>query len=73
MDAAGSVRRRGHLPQGRTSSLTPARLLGSLAEVPEDEPVAAAGKVAGMRPAVLRRLLRLAAQPGVARLLDRLG
>lgn len=52
---------------------TAARLLGTLAEIPEDELVSAAHKVADMRPPVLRRLLRLAAQPGVARLLDRLG
>jgi DNA-binding transcriptional regulator GbsR (MarR family) len=57
----------------RLDDATAARLLSSLAEVPEDELVAAAGRVAGMRPVVLRRLLRLAAQPGVARLLDRLG
>jgi DNA-binding transcriptional regulator GbsR (MarR family) len=57
----------------RLDDATVARLLASLAEVPEDELVAAAGRVAGMRPAVLRRLLHLAAQPGVARLLDRLG
>jgi DNA-binding transcriptional regulator GbsR (MarR family) len=57
----------------RLDDETAARLLGSLAEIPENELVAAANKVAGMRPSVLRRLLRLAAQPGVARLLDRLG
>lgn len=57
----------------RLDDETAARLLGSLAEIPQDELVAAADKVAGMRPSVLRRLLRLAAQPGVARLLDRLG
>jgi DNA-binding transcriptional regulator GbsR (MarR family) len=57
----------------RLDGATTARLLGSLAEIPEAELVAAADKVAGMRPSVLRRLLRLAAQPGVARLLDRLG
>jgi hypothetical protein len=45
---------------------------GLAALTPEDELVAAADKVAGMRPTVLRRLLRLAARPGVARLLDRL-
>ncbi len=57
----------------RLDDETAARLLGSFADIPEDELVAAADKVAGMRPTVLRRLLRLAAQPGVARLLDRLG
>ncbi len=57
----------------RLDDETAARLLGSLAEVSEDELAAAADKVAGMRPAVLRRLLRLAAHPGVARLLVRLG
>lgn len=50
-----------------------ARLLESLGAVPEDELAAAADRVAAMRPGILRRLLRLAAQPGVARLLDRLG
>jgi DNA-binding transcriptional regulator GbsR (MarR family) len=52
---------------------TVARLLATLSEVPGDELAAAAGSVARMRPAVLRRLLRLAAQPGVARVLERLG
>lgn len=52
---------------------TARRLLASLAAVPEDELVAGATRVATMRPEVLRRLLRLAAQPGVAKLLDRLG
>jgi DNA-binding transcriptional regulator GbsR (MarR family) len=70
-DAAAIGRLAGVL--ARLDDETVARLLASLAEVPEDELVAAAGRVAGMRPAVLRRLLRLAAQPGVARLLDRLG
>ncbi len=50
-----------------------ARLLASIAEVPPDELAAAASRVASMRPAVLRRLLGLAARPGVAKLLDRLG
>lgn len=52
---------------------TVASLLAALADVPEGELVTAAGRVAAMRPTALRRLLRLAAQPGIARLLDRLG
>ena len=52
---------------------TVARLLASLAEVPGEELAAATGSVARMRPTVLRRLLRLASQPGVARVLERLG
>jgi DNA-binding transcriptional regulator GbsR (MarR family) len=50
-----------------------ASLLAALAEVPDDELAAAADRVARLRPVVLRRLLRLAVQPGVSRLLDRLG
>lgn len=57
----------------RLDDETGARLLSSLAEIPEDELAAAARRVARMRPSVLRRLLQLAAQPGVGRLLDRLG
>ena len=49
-----------------------ARLLANLGAVPQTELAAAAGRVATMRPSVLRGLLRLAAQPGVARILDRL-
>lgn len=57
----------------RLDEATVGRLLASLAAVPSDELVTGAQRVATMRPEVLRRLLRLAAQPGVARLLDRLG
>jgi DNA-binding transcriptional regulator GbsR (MarR family) len=57
----------------RLDQETVGRLLASLAEVPGDELAAAAGSVARMRPAVLRRLLRLASQPGVSRVLERLG
>lgn len=70
-DAAAIGRLAGVL--ARLDDATVARLLASLAAVPENELVAAAGSVARMRPAVLRRLLGLAAKPGVARLLDRLG
>ena len=65
----------GHLMEllARLDQATVARLLASLAEVPGEELATAAGSVSRMRPAVLRRLLRLASQPGVARLLDRLG
>jgi hypothetical protein len=58
---------------GRLEPETVARLLSSLSEVPGEELAAAAGSVSRMRPSVLRRLLRLASQPGVARVLDRLG
>ncbi len=57
----------------RLDDATVQRLLASLAAVPADELALAARRVASMRPQVLRRLLRLAGQPGVARLLDRLG
>jgi DNA-binding transcriptional regulator GbsR (MarR family) len=57
----------------RLEPATVAKLLSSLSEVPGEELAAAAGSVARMRPSVLRRLLRLAAQPGVARVLERLG
>jgi hypothetical protein len=57
----------------RLDAETVAKLLASLAEVPVDELAAAAGSVARMRPSILRRLLRLASQPGVARVLERLG
>jgi DNA-binding transcriptional regulator GbsR (MarR family) len=65
----------GHLLEllARLDPETVRRLLASLGEVPGEELAAAAGSVARMRPAVLRRLLRLAAQPGVARVLERLG
>jgi DNA-binding transcriptional regulator GbsR (MarR family) len=45
------------------------RLLTALAAMPEDDLVEAAKSLAGMRPAVLRSLLALARQPGLARLL----
>jgi DNA-binding transcriptional regulator GbsR (MarR family)/HAMP domain-containing protein len=64
----------GHLV-GVLADLEPAKvtgLLGVLSEVPRDELVAAAERIAGMRPEVIRRLVRLAARPGVAGLLDRL-
>ena len=65
----------GHLMAllARLEPETVATLLSSLSEVPGEELAAAAGSVARMRPSVLRRLLRLAAQPGVARVLERLG
>jgi DNA-binding transcriptional regulator GbsR (MarR family) len=65
----------GHLMAllARLEPETVAKLLASLSEVPGEELAAAAGSVSRMKPAVLRRLLRLAAQPGVARMLERLG
>lgn len=57
----------------RLDDATVERLLASLTGVPEQDLAVAARRIATMRPAVLQRLLRLAGQPGVARLLDRLG
>ncbi|HEX2194522.1 MAG TPA: hypothetical protein VHK63_06150 [Candidatus Limnocylindria bacterium] len=45
------------------------RLLRAAVELPQDELVAAASAVAGMRPGVLKRLLGLATNPSLARLL----
>jgi DNA-binding transcriptional regulator GbsR (MarR family) len=49
-----------------------AALLDSLAALPEDDLVDAGRRVGSMKPGVLRRLVRLASQPGIARMLDRL-
>ncbi len=57
----------------RLDDATLARLLASLAAVPEDDLAVAARRMASMRPSALRRLLQLAGQPGVTRLLDRFG
>jgi DNA-binding transcriptional regulator GbsR (MarR family) len=70
-DAATLARLFGVL--GRLDDTTLRSLFGALAAVPSEELATAATRVATMRPAVLRRLLRLAGQPGVARLLDRFG
>jgi hypothetical protein len=47
------------------------RLLAALAAVPEDELAKAATDLASMRPQMLRRLIQLAAHPGVAAFLGR--
>lgn len=57
---------------GRLDDATLRSLVGTFAAVPEEELAAAAERLAAMRPEVLRRLLRLAGQPGVARLLNRI-
>lgn len=57
----------------RLDDATVARLLAALAAVPEDDLARAATHMATMRAPVLRRLLRVAAQPGVARMLARIG
>ena len=49
------------------------RLLASLGLAPPEEVAGAAERIARMRPSTVRRLLRLAARPGIAGLLDRLG
>jgi serine/threonine-protein kinase HipA len=57
----------------RLDEPTVRRLLDVLAGVPEDELAASARNVARMRPAALRRLLRLAGRPELGRLLGRGG
>ena len=54
---------------GRLDDATLDRLLAALAEVPEGELARSATVLAQMRPALLRRFIGLAAQPGLARLL----
>jgi DNA-binding transcriptional regulator GbsR (MarR family) len=49
------------------------RMLSVLAEIPEEELATAAVRISSMRPSLLRRLVRLASNPGLARLLDRFG
>lgn len=57
----------------RLDDATLERLLAAFAAVPEDDLAKAAERVASMRSPLLRRLLRLAGQPGIGRLLDRIG
>lgn len=54
---------------GRLDDSTLERLLSALAAMPKNELATAATSLARMRPSLLRRLLKLAAQPGLARLL----
>ena len=49
------------------------RLFASLAAIPEAELATGVDRIAALSPAALRRLLRVAANPGVVRMLDRLG
>lgn len=72
---AADARALGHLMRvlARLDRETVAQLLASLATVPEGELATAAASVARLRPGVVRRLLRLASQPGVGRILERLG
>jgi len=44
-----------------------------MAEIPEEELATAPEWISSMRPSLLRRLVRLASQSGLARLLDRFG
>jgi DNA-binding transcriptional regulator GbsR (MarR family) len=54
---------------GRLDEATLGHLLGALAAIPEEDLASAAVSLGRMRPALLRRLLRLASQPGLARIL----
>ena len=54
---------------GRLDEATMGRLIAKLAAMPEEELTAAARSASRLSPATLRRLLRLAGQPGVSRLL----
>lgn len=54
---------------GRLDEATLDRLIERLASLPEDELAAAARTIAGLPPGTLRRLLAVAGQPAVARLL----
>lgn len=53
----------------RLDDATLDRLVAALVPVPADELARAAASVASMRPQLFRRLVRLASQPGIARLL----
>ena len=55
---------------GRLDDETLDRLLGALAAMPQDDLAEAAKSLARVRPSVLRRLLALIRQPGLARLLQ---
>jgi len=59
------------LTLGPKTDATLDRLVEALAGVPEGELAKAATTVATMRPQLLRRLVRLAGQPGLARVLGR--
>lgn len=54
---------------GRLDDETLDKLLGALAAMPEDDLAEAAKALASVRPAMMRRLLALVRQPGLARLL----
>ena len=54
---------------GRLDEATTSRLIAKLAAMPEEELAAAARSASRLSPATLRRLLRLAGQPGFSRLL----
>jgi DNA-binding transcriptional regulator GbsR (MarR family) len=58
---------------GRLDEATLDRLIARLASLPEDELAAAARTIADLPPGTLRRLLSMAGQPTVARLLGRPG
>jgi DNA-binding transcriptional regulator GbsR (MarR family) len=57
----------------RLDDATLDRLVAALAPVPPDELAQAARSAAAMRPGLLRRLIRLAGQPGIARILGSVG
>jgi DNA-binding transcriptional regulator GbsR (MarR family) len=57
---------------GRLDDRTLDRLLAAVVGVPQEDLVKAAKTVAGMRPSLLRRLIGLAGQPGLVRILSRL-
>lgn len=56
----------------RLDDATLDRLVAALVPVPADELALAAANLASMRPQLLRRMIRLANQPGIARLLARI-
>jgi hypothetical protein len=58
---------------GRLDDRTLDRLLAAVLGVPQEDLVKAAKTIAGMRPSLLRRLIGLAGQPGLVRILSRLG
>lgn len=58
---------------GRLDDRTLSRLVALLASVPEDELAASAKSISRLSPGLARRMLRLAAQPAVARLLGERG
>jgi DNA-binding transcriptional regulator GbsR (MarR family) len=58
---------------GRLDDRTLDRLVTAIADIPQDDLVKAAKTVAGMRASLLRRLIGLAGQPGLVRILSSLG